>query len=159
MSRNRKIDQILWILQRILSFYSFWTLLNTVSVQKHFWIRLVSRNRRCDQILWILQGILSFYSFWTLLNTVSVQKQEILTKFFEYFKGFCRFPVSRHFWIRKVSINMRNNQILWTQKSQETWKRPNSLCTECVWKQEQRPIPLSMECGYKHEKRPNLLNK
>ena len=81
-----------------------------------------------------------------------------MTKSLEKIKGFCCFTVSRHFWIRKVSINMRNDQILWTQKSQETWKRPNSLSTECAWKQEKRPIPLSMECSYKHEKRPNLLN-
>ena len=36
-----------------------------------------------------------------------------LTKFFEYFKGFCCFTLSGHFWIRKVSRNRRFDQILW----------------------------------------------
>ena len=30
-------------------------------------------------------------------------------------------------------------------KCQETWKRPNSLSTECSYKHEERPIPLSTE--------------
>ena len=30
-----------------------------------------------------------------------------------YFKGFCRFTVSRHFWIQKVSRNRRNDKIPW----------------------------------------------
>ena len=29
------------------------------------------------------------------------------------FKGFCRFPVSRHFWMRKVSGSRRNDKMLW----------------------------------------------
>ena len=53
-----------------------------------------------------------------------------LTKFFEYFKGFCRFTVSRHFVY---------------EKCQETWKRPIPLSTECVWKHEERPNPLNTE--------------
>ena len=87
-----------------------------------------------------------------------------LTKFFEYFKGFCRFTLSGHFWIRKVSRNRRfdqilwilqgilsfycfqtllnsesvykhgNEQFLWLQKCQETWKQPIPLSTECVKK-------------------------
>ena len=76
------------------------------------------------------QEILSFPCFWTL----------------SVFKGFWRFPVSRHFNFSKVSGNRKNNQILWEnhycqgilsfllfidtfwiQKCLETEKRPNSL--------------------------------
>ena len=39
-----------------------------------------------------------------------------LTKFFEYFKGFDRFTVSRHFWIRSVAINVKNDQIFCERK-------------------------------------------
>ena len=46
VSRNRRIDQILWILEGILSFYSFWTLLNTVSVQKQeIWPNSLNTSR------------------------------------------------------------------------------------------------------------------
>ena len=44
-----------------------------------------------------IQGILSFPCFWTL----------------SVFKGFCHFPVSRHFPFSKVFGNRKNDQIPW----------------------------------------------
>ena len=74
---------------------------------KIFWIRKVSGNRRNNKIPW---------------------KNH-------YFKGFCRFTVSRHFWIWKVSGYRRKDQIPWIRNvSINRKKRPNILNTECVWK-------------------------
>ena len=125
----------------------------------------VSRNRRNNKISWkvIISRDFVVSLFLDTFEYGKCPETGDLTKFFEYFKGFCRFTVSRHFWIRKVSINMRNDQILWTQKSQETWKRPNSLSTECSYKREKRPNLLNTESKHfrdkhwKQKKRPNLL--
>ena len=67
-----------------------------------------------------------------------------LTKFFEYFKGFCRFTLSGHFWIRKVSRNRRFDQILWILQGILSF-----YCFQTL---------LNSESVYKHEKRPNPLN-
>ena len=80
------------------------------------------------------QEILLFLLFLGTFEYRKCPETGDMTKFFEHFKGFCRFTVSRHFWIRKVSINMRNDQILWIPMCQETWKRPIPLSTECVKK-------------------------
>ena len=80
------VCHVFWI-KRILLFSLF---LDTFSCSKDFAVSLF-------QDTFCVQRILLFPCFWTL----------------SVFKGFWRFPVSRHLNFSKVSGNRKNNQILW----------------------------------------------
>ena len=113
------VRHVFWI-KRILLFSLF---LDTFSCSKEFAVSLFPDT-------FSVQRILLFPCFQTL----------------SIFKGFWRFPVSRHFNFSKVSGNRKNNQILWEnhycqgilsfllfidtfwiQKCQVTEKQPNPL--------------------------------
>ena len=114
-----RVSDVFWI-KRILLFSLF---LDTFSCSKDFAVSLFPDTFR-------VQRILLFPCFQTL----------------SVFKGFWRFPVSRHFNFSKVSGNRKNNQIhwenhycqgilsfllfidtFWIQKCQVTEKQPNPL--------------------------------
>ena len=114
-----RVSDVFWI-KRILLFSLF---LDTFSCSKEFAVSLFPDT-------FSVQRILLFPCFQTL----------------SIFKGFWRFPVSRHFNFSKVSGNRKNNQIhwenhycqgilsfllfidtFWIQKCQETEKQPNPL--------------------------------
>ena len=114
-----RVSDVFWI-KRILLFSLF---LDTFSCSKEFAVSLFPDT-------FSVQRILLFPCFQTL----------------SIFKGFWRFPVSRHFNFSKVSGNRKNNQIhwenhycqgilsfllfidtFWIQKCQVTEKQPNPL--------------------------------
>ena len=105
------------------------------------------RNRRNNKISWKVIISRDFVGS-LFLHTFEFGKCWLitgkLTKFFEYFKGFCRFTVSRHFWIRKMSRNRRIDQILWIlQGILSFYSFWTLLNTESVQKQEIWPNSLN----------------
>ena len=108
-----KQDQIPWqqsLISRDLVFFP---------VSIHFNFSKVSGNRKNDQIPWkndYCQGILSFLlfidTFW-IQKCLETEKQPNPLKKTLFSRDLVVLPVSRHFWIQKVSKNRRNDKIPW----------------------------------------------